>query len=87
MPEAPSLNHLPTISIIVPLYNEEQFIGKCLESLVECEYPSNKKEIIVVDNGSCDSSFEIASEFDVTLLKIVDVKVGAVRNFGVHHAK
>lgn len=48
----------PLVSIIIPLYNHEQFIEQCLNSVLEDTYPC--KEIVVIDDGSRDSSLEIA---------------------------
>jgi len=50
------LTEFPTISIIVPAYNEEKVIQRTLENLVEAYYPN--KEIIVVDDGSTDGTRE-----------------------------
>lgn len=47
------------ISIIVPVYNEEETIKKCLEALIDLDYPKNDYEIIVVDGCSTDKTPEI----------------------------
>jgi dTDP-4-amino-4,6-dideoxygalactose transaminase/glycosyltransferase involved in cell wall biosynthesis len=44
----------PLISVLIPLYNHERFIEKCLESIVSDTYPN--KEIVVIDDGSTDAS-------------------------------
>ena len=44
----------PTISVIVPVYNQERFIGRCLRSLLSQTLPREDFEIIVVDDGSSD---------------------------------
>jgi glycosyltransferase involved in cell wall biosynthesis len=51
----------PTISLVIPAYNEEKFIGACLEAV----FSSGAKffEIVVVDNGSTDKTREIAESF------------------------
>lgn len=49
-------------SIIVPIYNEEKYIKKCLESLLNQDYPEEMFEVIVVDGGSKDRSIDIAKE-------------------------
>lgn len=51
----------PKISVIVPAYNEEKVIRTTIESLLATDYP--RKEIIVVDDGSKDKTFEIASKY------------------------
>jgi len=49
------------LSILIPLYNEEEFIGPLLERVLEAPLPGNlKRELIVVDDGSTDGSTEIA---------------------------
>ena len=50
----------PLISIIVPVYNQPQGINDTLESLLKLDYPQDRIEIIVVDNGSTDNTFEKA---------------------------
>ena len=49
------------LSIIIPAYNEEKNLKTTLESLIETDY--NNKEIIVVDDGSTDNTYHIASQF------------------------
>ncbi len=56
-------NYFPTISIIVPAHNEEKYIKKSLESVANLDYPKEKIEVIVVDNGSTDKTFEEARRF------------------------
>src|SRR5690606_6517251 len=51
----------PLISIIVTVYNLENYIGECLESLVQQDFSSY--EIVVVDNGSLDNSPEICRAY------------------------
>ena len=47
------------ISIIVPVYNEENLIGKCLGSLIKQDYPKEKYEIVAVDDGSIDKTVNV----------------------------
>ncbi|MFB5620252.1 MAG: glycosyltransferase family 2 protein, partial [Nitrosopumilus sp.] len=51
----------PKVSIILPARNEEEFIGKCLESLIKQDYENY--EIIVINDSSEDSTGEIISEY------------------------
>lgn len=53
---------LPSVSVIVPCYNEERFIRQTLENLVK-QYPSESYEIIVVDGMSDDSTREVVEQF------------------------
>lgn len=61
----------PKVSIILPARNEEEFIGKCLDSLVNQDYENY--EIIVVDDSSDDSTGEIISEYAHKYSKIISV--------------
>jgi putative glycosyltransferase (exosortase G-associated) len=49
---------LPRASVIVPCHNEEAVIDRCLNSIKAQDYPSDKLEIIVVDDGSTDETAE-----------------------------
>lgn len=47
---------LPTVSLIVPVRNEEEHIGRCLASVAAQEYPESALEVIVVDGASSDGT-------------------------------
>ena len=53
----PELKIFPSISIIVPAHNEESKIEECIISLIEASYPMDKKEIILIDDGSTDKTY------------------------------
>ncbi|MDZ4180557.1 MAG: glycosyltransferase [Coriobacteriia bacterium] len=53
---------LPRVSIIVPAHNEAEVIDRCLTSVKAQEYPHDRLEIIVVDDGSTDSTAERVEE-------------------------
>lgn len=76
------MNEYPLISVIVTTKNEEKNIGNCLESVKKQDYPQDKIEIIVVDNGSDDLTKEIAGKYTD---KVFDKgpERSAQRNFGV----
>jgi cellulose synthase/poly-beta-1,6-N-acetylglucosamine synthase-like glycosyltransferase len=57
------------VSLIVPAYNEEKSIGRCIESLLNQVY-TGKTEIIVVNDGSKDRTAEIAAGYPVKLLDL-----------------
>lgn len=58
------------VSVIVPAHNEEQVIERSIQSLLEQRY--DKKEIIVVDDGSTDGTYHIANEFALKgLIKLI----------------
>jgi glycosyltransferase involved in cell wall biosynthesis len=75
------------ISIVVPTYNEEKNIGRCLEALNNQSIPRDQMEIIVVDGGSKDKTRQIASELaDVVMIQTSE-GVGGARNDGFSVAK
>ena len=51
MLEAPSP---PIVSVIVPVLNDQTIVKDCLVSLLQTDYPPERREILVVDNGSTD---------------------------------
>lgn len=71
------------ISIIVPAYNAERYIKKCLESLVNQTFYNNL-ELIVVDDGSTDDTKNILDDYEV---KYKNVKVYHTDNNGVSNAR
>ena len=77
------------ISVIVPVYNVEKYLEKCLNSLVNQTYQNI--EIIVVDDGSTDNSGRIADDFALKydIIKVIHTKNGglsAARNVGIENA-
>lgn len=79
----------PTVSVIIPAYNEENFIEDCLQSVYQQDYPKELLEVIVVDGNSQDQTAKIIQEKfpQVKLLhnsrKIVPVSM----NIGIKEAK
>ena len=61
----------PNVSIIVPCYNEEKNIENCLDAVYASDYPKNKIEIIVVDDGSTDNTVDILKNYpkDIKIIK------------------
>ena len=56
-------NKLPTVSVVIPMKDEEHYIAMCLQSVVDQDYPKDLMEVLVVDGMSRDSSREIVSGF------------------------
>ena len=53
----------PKVSIVIPCLNEEKYIGKCLNSILENDYPNNKIEVLVIDGKSNDMTKEIVRNY------------------------
>ena len=83
----------PLVSIIVPLKNEETVVARLLEALMGFNYPSGKKEVIVVNDASTDKTGEICLQYslahpEIKVLKRLasTTKAGAL-NFGLNYAR
>ncbi len=75
------------ISVIIPSYNEEENILRCLVSLSHQTVPRNEYEIIVVDGNSKDRTRELAEKYADRVFIQHSKKVGGARNDGVIEAK
>ena len=80
---------MPIISIILPVYNAEKYLGKCLDSLKVQTFPDI--EILCVDDGSQDGSRRICEEYMLAdkrfkLLSQPNSGPAAARNLGLRNA-
>jgi cellulose synthase/poly-beta-1,6-N-acetylglucosamine synthase-like glycosyltransferase len=66
----PKHKSLPSITVTVPAYNEEKTLAKTIKSLLELDYPKNKLNIIIVDDGSTDDTYKIAKSFSKQGIKV-----------------
>jgi cellulose synthase/poly-beta-1,6-N-acetylglucosamine synthase-like glycosyltransferase len=83
---------LPFVSIIVPAYNEEDMLEKTVDSLAGLNYPKNKLEIIIVDDGSKDKTSAVAKKLErkyafVRAFAKKNGGKGSALNFGLKKAK
>ena len=76
------MGETPKVSIIVPIYNVEQYLRQCLDSLVNQTYKNI--EIVCVDDGSTDNSGEILNQYAESDARI---SVFHVENAGVSSAR
>ncbi len=77
----------PRASIVVPAYNEEKNIEDCLNSIFSLNYPKDKIEIIVVDDGSKDSTISIIKKFkNVKLLQQKHLGKVEALNLGIKNS-
>lgn len=77
-------------SVIIPVYNVEKYIDRCLKSVIPQNY--DDLEIIVVDNGSTDRSGSICDSYaneyaNISVYHIENHGVGSARNFGLTKSK
>ncbi len=77
----------PSVSIIIPAFNEEAYIASCLESILKQEYRGNM-EVIVVNDGSTDNTTVIAAKYPVNVINL-ETNMGKANalNIGIEHSK
>lgn len=80
----------PRLSVVVPVYNAEEYLAECLDSILSQEF--SDLEIVVVDDGSTDASAAVAQEYalrhaHVTFVSSVNQGPGLARNLGVQHCR
>jgi glycosyltransferase involved in cell wall biosynthesis len=85
-------NNLPFISIIIPCRNEEKYIGKCLDSILNQDYPREKTEILFIDGMSEDKTRETINDYSkkysfIRLLKNYQKFTPFGLNIGIKEAK
>ena len=81
---------LPLITIVVPIYNVEKYLTKCIESIIKQTYVNI--QIILVDDGSTDSCYEICKEYKNkdNRIEIIHKSNGGLsdaRNIGIESAQ
>ncbi|MBO4550556.1 MAG: glycosyltransferase, partial [Bacteroidaceae bacterium] len=84
--------HTPLVSVVVPVYNDEKYVGECLDSILEQSY--RNVEIICVNDGSTDNSPSILKQyaeksdafFEIKIVNQENGGLSAARNTGMRHA-
>ena len=80
------------LSVIVPIYNEEKYIAKCIDSMLEQDYPKDDWEIILVDGMSKDRTRRIVAEYTgrYPFIRLIDNPnriAPCAMNLGIKEAK
>ncbi|MCL7400863.1 MAG: glycosyltransferase family 2 protein [Thaumarchaeota archaeon] len=78
----PQLVYTPMISVIIPTHNNERTIAACITSILENDYKF--KEIIVVDDGSTDRTYDIASNFK-DKIKLLSKPKGGIKTYALNY--
>ncbi len=76
----------PFVSVIIPAYNDEEGVRRCLASVLASDYENY--EVIVVDDGSADRTAQVAASFPgVKVVAQANGGAGAAKNLGAAHAR
>jgi len=78
---------LPSISVVMPVYNEEDKIANALGSIRTQDYPQERIEIVLVDDDSTDKTLEIAKKYDVVYCRNGRHDYDVGKSIGVKKAK
>lgn len=84
-----TMKEYPLVSIIVVNYNGKKYLKDCFSSLYNLNFPPNKLEIVMVDNGSSDSSLEFVKE-NFPRVEIIENNINnycKANNLGIKSAK
>lgn len=86
-----SPNASPILSIIVPVYGVEDYVGDCLDSILIAPGFAENCELIIIDDGSKDSSMDIVTQrcqdvSNATIIRQENAGLGAARNTGLANA-
>lgn len=82
----------PIISVVIPVYNKEKYIENCINSVLSQTIQKNEFEIICVNDGSTDSSYEIINKYmdinsNIVLINKENGGVSSARNCGIRNAQ
>lgn len=81
----------PLFSIIIPMYNVEQYIERCLKSVFEQDFPDEQYELLLINDGSPDDSEQIARAYcagrpNIKIISQNNKGLGGARNTGIENA-
>ena len=84
--ESKEIDQRPVVSIIIPIYNVENYIGKCIDSVINQTW--KKIEIICVNDGTLDNSMEVEQQkadkdSRIRIINIENSGLSVARNVGM----
>jgi cellulose synthase/poly-beta-1,6-N-acetylglucosamine synthase-like glycosyltransferase len=88
--EFEDVSEYPSITVLVPAYNEEGYVGRTIAALLGAAYPDDKTEIVVVDDGSTDGTYEEARRYESETVTVVSKDNGgkySALNYGLLFAE
>lgn len=84
---APASATVPSVSVIIPAHNEQECIERCISSVRQTGWPSDRLEILIADHHSTDATASVATRAGARVIRVPrEKRIGAVRNAGVNAA-
>ena len=82
--------HMPSISVIIPVYNKEKYLSRCIESVLGQTF--DDLEVLLIDDGSTDGSLDVCRKYEkmdgrVRVFHKENGGLSHTRNFGLEHAR
>lgn len=85
-----SVSDYPSVTITVPVFNEEKTVSKTIESILDLDYPKEKLQIFIVDDGSTDNTWNYVQKFNnIPQIKLFKKENGGkftVLNYAIEHS-
>lgn len=83
---------MKTISVIIPVYNSETSLERCINSILLSQIPELNTEIIIINDGSTDNSLQICTKYsdlhdNIVLINQSNKGLSAARNAGLNVAR
>lgn len=80
------------LTIIIPVYNVEKYVGRCIESCLKQDLSPKEYEILVVNDGSKDGSIDIVRRYareneNIRIIEQENAGLSAARNHGIKEAR
>ena len=76
----------PLVSFVMPVYNDEQNVARCLQSIKNQLFPGPDVELLVLDNGSTDGTPAILKDMGIPFHVVSNIHVSGLRNYGASMA-
>lgn len=84
------IDEWPAVTVLIPAYNEEGYIGPCIDSLLKSTYPKNRLQIVVIDDGSTDETLREAQQRESDRITVVHKENGgkhSALNYGLEYVE
>lgn len=81
------MQDFPFVSIVVPVYNAKDTLRRTIGSVLNQDYPLERYEVIIVDDGSTDGSIELIRDLGIKLIKQNNQGAASARNTGISNTR